>query len=186
MKQIELEVLGVHVDRAMPMFWKGLEDGSFTPSDMLDAFGFLPPIEGATGSFSAYAETHIIDHAAGKTSWTMPATVALALCTTLPTVTSIGSTLVEATYTGYGRQTIAGTVFNAASGSNPAANATNATITFAACTASSSTIVGWALCDSATTAAGNVIMWGSCASTVVSTTQTPATVASGALTMSLT
>jgi hypothetical protein len=143
-------------------------------------------LEGATGSFSAYAEVAIINQAAGKTAWTMPATVALALCTVLPTVTSTGATLTEANYTGYGRQTIAAAGFNTASGSNPASNSNASTITYAACTAGSSTIVGWALCDSATTTAGNVIMWGSCASTVISTTQTPATVAAGALTMSLT
>lgn len=190
MVELKLEVLGVHVDRAMPLFHRALAEGRLTPGDLLRDFGFLPPVAGGTGGYSAYAEAKIIDHSCGKATWTTPAVVTLALCTVLPTVSSTGSTITEANYTGYARASITTsvgtTVMGSASGSNPASNSNGSTVTFAACTALSSTIVGWALVDSATTGAGNIIMFGSCASTVVSTTQTPATVASGALTMSLT
>jgi hypothetical protein len=149
----------------------------------------LSAIGGGSGSYSSYAEQSILNHSLGHTSWTMPATVALALCTTTPTVTSTGGTIVEATYTGYARVTSGGTgwagAFSASSGSGPATSANSGTITFPACTASTSTIIGWALLDSATIAAGNVIAWGSCSSTVISTTQTPATVAAAALTITL-
>lgn len=129
-------------------------------------------------SFSDYAENKILDHALGKASWTMPTTVALALCTTVPTDSSTGATIVEANYTGYARLRIAAADLNAASaGSSSNANV----LTFAACTAGSSTVTGFAICDSTTTGAGNAIAWGTCSSTVISTTQTPATVAAGAL-----
>lgn len=129
-------------------------------------------------SFSDYAENKILDHALGKASWTMPTTVALALCTTVPTDSSTGATIVEANYTGYARLRIAAADLNAAaSGRSDNANV----LTFAACTAGSSTIIGFAICDSTTTGAGNAICWGTCTSTVISTTQTPATVAAGGL-----
>lgn len=148
-----------------------------------------PVIAGASGTLSNYAETHMIDHANGKTAWTMPAVVALALCTIIPDSSKTGATITEANYTGYGRQAVAAATFNAATAGGAGAastTATNAAITFAACTAGSSTVIGWALCDSATTAAGNSLWWGSATSTVISTTQTPATIASGGLTESLT
>lgn len=131
-------------------------------------------------SFSDYAENKILDHALGKASWTMPTTVALALCTTVPTDASTGSTIVEANYTGYARLRVAAADLNAAaSGSSSNANV----LTFAACTAGSSTVIGFALCDALTV--GNAIAWGTCSSTVISTTQTPATVAAGALVVTL-
>lgn len=129
-------------------------------------------------SKSNYLENKDLDHNLGKAAFTMPTTVALALCTTVPDDTSTGATIVEATYTGYARKVVAAGDLNAAA----AGQTTNANaITFAACTGSSSTVIGWALCDNSTTGAGNVLYWGTCTSTVISTTQTPATVAIGGL-----
>lgn len=131
-------------------------------------------------SFSDYYETHVLDHVLGKTELTKVTPIFLALCTVVPTDASTGSTLTEATYTGYARKSVAAADWNAAS----AGQSTNGNaITFAACTGSSSTIIGWALCDAVT--AGNVIVWGTCTSTVISTTQTPATVAVGGLVVNL-
>lgn len=147
-----------------------------------------PPIAGGSGTLSGYAQTHVMDHANGKTSWTMPAAVALALTTVTPDSSKTGATITEANYTGYGRQAIAAAGWNAATAGGAGAASTtsnNGAITFAACTAGSSTIIGWALCDSATLAAGNMLWWGSATSTVISTTQTPATIANGGLTQSL-
>lgn len=133
-------------------------------------------------SFSDYLENKVLDHALGKASFTMPTTVALALCTVVPTDASTGATITEATYTGYARKVIAAADLNsAASGQTTNANA----ITFNACTAGSSTIIGWAILDNSTTGAGNVLCWGTCTSTVISTTQTPATVAIGGLVVNL-
>lgn len=139
------------------------------------------PIAGAA-SFSDYLENKVNDHVNGKTSFTMPATTALALCTVVPTDASTGATITEAAYTGYARKVVAGADWNAsASGSATTANQ----LQFAACTGSSSTVIGWAYLDSSTTGAGNVLYWGTCTSTVISSTQTPATIAAGALSLAL-
>lgn len=145
------------------------------------------PIAGGSGTFSNFLETSLLDHI-GKTAYTSPSTF-LALTTVVPDSSKTGATITEANYTGYARATIAAGGWNAAvsGGAGGASSKTNnGTITFAACTAGSSTIIGWALCDSGTTAAGNMLAWGSATSTVISTTQTPATVANAGLTLTLT
>ncbi len=129
-------------------------------------------------SKSNYFENIVLDHAFGDPSApTITAPVYLALCTTVPTDASIGGDIVEANYTGYARKSIAAADMSAAaSGSKTNSNA----ITFAACTAGSSTVIGWALVDSSS-GAGNISYWGTATSTVVSSTQTPATIAVGGL-----
>lgn len=140
----------------------------------------MPPIAGGA-SKSDYLENKILDHALGKTAFTMPTTVAMALTTVTPTDAMTGATITEATYTGYARKVIAASDLNAAaSGTTTNANA----ITFAACTAGSSTIIGFAICDSSTTGAGNVLYWGTTTSKVIDTSNTPATVAVGGLSVS--
>jgi hypothetical protein len=67
----------------------------------------------------------------------------------------------------------------AASGSKTNSNA----ITFDPCTAGTSTIIGWGIYDASTS--GNLLVWGTCTSTVISTTQTPATIAIGGLVVTL-
>lgn len=130
----------------------------------------------SNASWSDYAENKILDHFLGKTSYTLVTPLYLALCTVVPTDASTGSTITQASYTGYARKAVAAADLNAAaSGSTSNANK----LEFAACTAGSSTIIGWALCDAST--AGNMICWGTTTSTVISTTQTPATIAVGGL-----
>lgn len=130
-------------------------------------------------SFSDYLENKLLDHIFNDAAYTAPSTY-LALCTTVPTDASTGSTIVEANYTGYARVQInASDMSAAASGSKT----NSAAITFAACTSGSSTIIGWAICDASTV--GNMLVWGTCTSTVVSTTQTPATIAIGGLVVTL-
>lgn len=131
-------------------------------------------------SFSDYWENAVLDATFGDPDVTITAPTYLALCTTVPTDSSTGSTIVEANYTGYARKSIAAADMSAAaSGSKTNGNA----ITFAACTSGSSTVIGWALCDASS--AGNVLCWGTATSTVISTTQTPATVAVGGLVVTL-
>lgn len=130
------------------------------------------------GGKSDYLENKDLDHNLGKTSFAMPSTVALALCTVVPTDSSTGATITEASYTGYARKKVESAALNAAASGK---STTSATLEFAACTAGSSTIIGWALLDSSTTGAGNMLYWGTCTSTVISTTATPATVNSGGL-----
>lgn len=129
------------------------------------------------GGKSDYLENKISDHENGKASFTMPTTVALALCTVVPEDSKTGATITEASYTGYARKKIEATALNASSSGK---TTSSAILEFAACTASSSTIIGWATCDSSTKGEGNMLLWGSVGSTVISTSATPATVNAGA------
>jgi hypothetical protein len=133
------------------------------------------------GSLSDYAENKLVDHLTGKTSFTMPATVYAALCTVTITDSMTGSTITEATYTGYARKQIAASDMNASSG-GVATNAND--IVFAACTAGTSTIVGVAICDAST--AGNMLFYSDVTSHVVDTSNTPATIPAGSLSVTLT
>jgi hypothetical protein len=120
-------------------------------------------------SASDYLELALLNHLFNKTAYTAPTTFYVALCTTAPTDASTGSTIVEATYTGYARKsTVAADWTTAASGANSNANA----ITFAACTAGTSTVTHFAIVDASS--AGNVLLWGALsASLAVSNGITP-------------
>lgn len=137
----------------------------------------VPPIFGAA-SFSVDASKKVLDHIFNDGTYAAP-TPYLALCTTVPDDTKTGSTIVEANYTGYARLAIAAGDMSAATGTTTASKTNSAALTFAACTAGSSTVIGFAICDAATV--GNVIGWGTATSTVISTTQTPPTIAIGGL-----
>lgn len=130
-------------------------------------------------SASDYLELALLNHLFNKTAYTAPTTFYVALCTAAPTDASTGSTIVEATYTGYARKsTVAADWTTAASGANNNGNA----ITFAPCTAGTSTVTHFAICDASS--AGNVLLWGALtASLAVSAGITPS-FASGQLTNS--
>lgn len=131
--------------------------------------------------FSNFEENEVLDTIFGDGAVNLnTAPTYLALTTGAVAETDTGSTLVEAAYTGYARKAVAAADMGPASAG---AKANSATITFAACTGGTSTVIGWAQCTSLTT--GNVIVFGTCTSTVISTTQTPATVAIGALSVTL-
>lgn len=152
------------------------------PSPLAVLRGALRGLLSLMASLSDYAEKKILDHLTGKTAFTSPGPLYLALCTVVPTDADTGSTLTEATYTGYARKQIPAADMSAAAGT--AAEVHNSVQEqFAACTAGSSTILAWALVDAV--AAGNVIYWGTCASTVISVTQTPATIAAAALSLTM-
>ena len=135
------------------------------------------------GSLSDYAENALLDHLLSKTAFTMPANVYLALCTVTITDGMTGATITEADYTGYARKEILATDLNAASGG---VVTNSADIVFAACTAGSSTVIGVAIVDNSTTGAGNMLAYSDVTSKVVDTTSTPATIAAGALSLTLT
>lgn len=132
--------------------------------------------------FSDAVEKKVLDHITGKTSYTSPGPLYLALTTVAVTDADTGSTITEAGYTGYARKLIATADMTAASGTSSETH-NNTTETFAACTAGTSTVIGWALCSASS--AGDVVMFGTCTSTVISTTQTPATIATSALSLTL-
>ena len=145
----------------------------------------LGSLTGIANGLSQYVMHLLVDHVNGKTSFTMPVAVAMALDTANPASTATGASQAETVYTGYGRQALAGAAFVAATTATPSVSTNASTITFANCTGTGSTLLGFTLDDSATTGAGNVLWFGGLTSTVISTTQTPPTVAASALSLSL-
>ena len=139
-----------------------------------------PTILHMAPGFSDGVETKILDHVFNDPSYTAP-TPYLALCTAVPTETNSAGTITEAAYTGYARLAVAAGDMGAAAAG---AKSNSAALTFAACTGSTSTIIGWGICSSSS-GAGDLILYGSCTSTVISTTQTPATVAIAGLSATL-
>jgi hypothetical protein len=110
------------------------------------------------GSFSNDAENKILDHVVGGSDYARPATLHLALLTTAPTDASTGSTIVEANYTGYQRKAVTNNSTNFPAASN-GLKSNGVEIVFDECTAGSSTVSHFAICDASS--AGNVIAWGS-------------------------
>jgi hypothetical protein len=151
----------------------------------LDAEGMPQNI---SSGISQYGMSHLIDHINGKTSFTMPAAVAMALGSAAPTSTTTGvwGSTETTTYTGYARQAIAGAGFNAATAATPSVATNASTITFGNCTAGTATFLGFLLTDNATINTGNALWYGTLTSVTISTTQTPPTVAAAALSLSMT
>jgi hypothetical protein len=140
--------------------------------------GITPLIGGA--SIGDAVENKILDHMVANATYTAP-TPSLGLWTSTLNDASTAATAGELTYTTYARQSISSTNMSpAASGS-----VTNdVAITFPAVTAGGGTVTFWMLCSSSS-GAGDNICWGTATSTVISTTQTPPTVAVGGLVISL-
>lgn len=138
-----------------------------------------PPIMGA-GSFGDAVEVKILDHIVGNATYGA-VTPSLGLWTSTLTDASTAATAGELTYTTYARVAISTTnMAPAASGS-----VTNdVALTFPAVTAGGGTVTFWMLCSSSS-GAGDNICWGTTTSTVISTTQTPPTVAIGGLVITL-
>jgi hypothetical protein len=105
-------------------------------------------------SFSDYTENKVLDHVLGKTSFTMPSTVAVALFTAAPSDSGGGTEVSNSN--NYSRKTTAGADWSAASGG--ATSNANA-ITFATPSGSWGTVTHFAIFDSATHGAGNMLMW---------------------------
>ena len=122
-------------------------------------------------------ELKVLDHAFNDGTFSAAA-VYIALTTVIPTDASTGASITEADYTTYARLLINASDMSAAA----AGSKTNtAAFTFAAVTAGDDTIVGFAICDSGTTGAGNIHYWGTTTSKVVDTSNTPPTIAIGGL-----
>ena len=143
----------------------------------------VPQIAGGMASFSDYLELKVLDLIFNDPGTTfISGDTYLGLWTSTLTDASTGATANEATYGGYGRAEILPASMSAAA----AGSKTNSTaITFAACSSTSSTITFWGTCDNGSTGAGNMLVWGTCTSTTVDTSHTPATIAIGALVVTL-
>ena len=126
----------------------------------------------------------LINASTKQATYTAPGAFAIALMTAAPTSTTTGVLGAnEASYTGYARTAA---TMGAASAATPSIATNSATVTFPNCTAGTSTLLGFIAADSATVNTGNALWYGTLTSTVISTTQTPPTIASGALSLSLT
>lgn len=135
--------------------------------------------------FADAIENKLLDHIYRAVTLTPPNPLYLALSTGTTSETDVGASLTaEANYTGYLRLSLAPAVFGAASAGEVHNTAQQ---TFAACTGSSSVVTSWAMVGGGTArlAAGDVYHFGTCTSTTISTTQTPATINASALSMSL-
>ncbi len=107
------------------------------------------------GSFSDYSEDMILDHIVGKTSFTMPTTVAVSLCTADPTDAGTGASQNEVSNTNsYARTDTAPGDWAAASGG---AISNGNDITFPEASGSWGTVSHFALNDSASYGAGNML-----------------------------
>jgi hypothetical protein len=123
------------------------------------------------GNLSDYLEDKVLDHILGTTSYTMP-TVFLALYTVAPTDSTSGT---EVSGGSYSRKAVA---FSAAS-SGSATNSAN--IDFAGMP--SATVVSVAVCDALTS--GNILIYGSLASSRSVTDGDTLRISSGDLSISI-
>jgi hypothetical protein len=149
---------------------------------LLDAEGVL---QAAISSGVSQGQMQALINATTKNAtYTAPAAFAMALMINAPTSTTTGVLGAnEATYTNYTRTAA---TMGAASAATPSVATNTSTITFPNCGATGATLLGFIMADSLTTNAGNAIWYGTLTSTVISSTQTPPTIAAGALSLSMT
>jgi hypothetical protein len=132
--------------------------------------------------FSDATELLVLDSVFGDgTTNLFTAPTYLALTTVAVAETDTAATITEANYTGYARKALAAADMSAAAAGSKTNSAAQV---FAGCTAGTSTVIGWAVVSTAS-GAGTVIMFGTCTSTVISTTQTPPQVAASGLVANL-
>lgn len=118
-------------------------------------------------AMSDYLEAEIRKHAFRTGSWTKPTVLAIALCTAATADANTGATITEVTNANaYARVSGAGTT-NPADGNWSAASATDgltdnvSALTFPTCTTAGwGTVTYFAICDSATWGAGNMLFHG--------------------------
>lgn len=126
----------------------------------------------------------LINASTKQATYTAPGAFAIALMVSAPTSTTTGIlAAAEASYTSYARTAA---TMGAASAATPSVSTNTATVTFPNCTGGTSTLLGFIAADSATINTGNALWYGTLTSTVISTTQTPPTIAAGALSLSMT
>jgi hypothetical protein len=119
------------------------------------------------GGFGNSVELEVLDAAMGGTAFGGVTPLKLALTTVAVTDTDDATTITKANYTGYADINVASTDWNAASaGAKTNLNALN----FGACSAGSSTVIGYALYRSGD---NKIVMYGTVPSASVSTGITP-------------
>lgn len=108
------------------------------------------------GSLSTYARNKLLDHVFGNTAYSNVDPVYLALCTSEVVAGDDGSTIDEANYTSYTRKAITFGNANLTSRNITQSGA----ISFPKATGGSSTVTHYAVLDSATIGAGNILGYG--------------------------
>jgi hypothetical protein len=113
------------------------------------------------GGKSLFLSLKLLDHVAGLTTYTPPASLFVALSTAVWSTTATGAAMSEvAAGTGYARVTTTNNTTNwpAATGAAvPGTKANGTVITFPTCTGAWGTIQSWYVLDSATLGAGNIL-----------------------------
>lgn len=125
----------------------------------------------------------LINASTKQAVYTAPGAFVVALATAAPSSSSTGAAMSETAYVGYARTAA---TMGASTNADPSVATNSGTVTFPNCTGTGSTLLGFCCCDSATTGAGAALWYGTLTSTVISTTQTPPTIAAGALSLSMT
>lgn len=130
------------------------------------------------GGFSNTAELEVLDATTGGTAYGGVTPLKLSLVTVAVTDSDDATTITKANYTGYADINVANADWNAASaGAKTNVNA----LAFAACTAGSSSVIGFALWRSSD---NKILMYGTTATLAVSAGITPS-FAAGALSLGL-
>lgn len=131
------------------------------------------------GSLSDFAENGFLNHLFG-TAFTPAASLYIALCTADPTDTATGASMNEAANSNnYGRKAI---TFAAA---NSRAVAQTGVVTFNQASGSWGTITHWAIVDTATYGAGNVLAYGAFSSSFAPVSGNTPSIASGQVTVTI-
>lgn len=137
------------------------------------------------GGFSRKTAVGVLKHIFGKEESAKPAKVYLSLLTVVPTSASTGASVTEAvSATGYVKKEIPVAGLTAEELETSLIKLTEELV-FAAITAGEATVVAWCITDKAGAKEGNLIAWGTCTSTVISTTQTPPKVEANKLEVTL-
>lgn len=110
------------------------------------------------GSMSDFLENEVLDHILSAATYTAPATVYIGLWTSALTDASTGATAGEVSGGSYARVAVTNNATNwpAASGGS---KSNGADFTFPTATAGWGTITHFAILDSATLGAGNILYW---------------------------
>lgn len=147
-------------------------------------------------SLSNYLENKVADHIFRGTSYTAPTTLCVALATSAPTDATTGATLAEAAYTGYARAQLNPSASNwsgtggetsGVSAGTSGTVANNAVLTFGTTAGSGpTTVTHFAILDSCTIGAGNVLFWAALTSSKTIANGDPApSAAVGAITVQI-
>lgn len=115
------------------------------------------------GSKTDFLENEILDHVLRGATYTAPGSVASALFTVMPS-DSTGGTEVTQASSGYTRVT---STFVTAGATTAGRSQNSGAVNFATATANYGDVVGWGLLDTTTFGAGNLLYWATVTTTTI-------------------